>query len=225
MTQGFQFADIIFLAIVAGFILYRLIQTFGKQSGFDGSEQIRKAMKEHEERVISISSRKPKAETQETAKDELALVSGDHPQASAGLAAIKSEDNEFSPTEFMQGARIAFEWVVSAFSKGDKNRLKQLLANDIYESFASEIDRRAAEKKHYDVTLVAIPKAEITEAEVKGGAARIAVQFQSEQIHVVRDESGKIIEGDASEVETVIDEWTFARELRSRTPDWKIIQT
>lgn len=224
MGEGFQYGDLIFLGLVALFIGLRLRSMLGKQTGLDPREAWKKATREaSQEKVIQIPDRVSKAQKQE---EEIILekLKG-NVSVSDGLKAIKQADPQFSTTDFVAGSKLAFEWVVSAFSKGDKDKLKMLLSDDRYREFVREVDANLEAGKIQDTTLVAITAADIIEAAMVGSRAQITVQFATEQVSVTRDKDKNIISGDASAIENVVDTWTFERDTASRDPNWKITVT
>lgn len=225
MGEGFQYGDLIFLALVALFIGFRLRAMLGKQTGFDPREAWKQATRDGQpqEKVIQIPDRISKAQKQE--EDSILEKLKSNTSVSDGLKAIKQADPQFSPTEFIAGAKMAFEWVVLAFSKGDRDKLRMLLSDERYKEFTREIDANMQAGKQQETTLVAITAADILEAALVGSKAQITLQFATEQISVVRDKDGNIISGDASAIENVVDTWTFERDTSSRDPNWKITLT
>lgn len=225
MGEGFQYGDLIFLALVALFIGFRLRAMLGKQTGFDPREAWKQATRDGQpqEKVIQIPDRISKAQKQE--EDSILEKLKSNTSVSDGLKAIKQVDPQFSPTEFIAGAKMAFEWVVLAFSKGDRDKLRMLLSDERYKEFTREIDANMQAGKQQETTLVAINAADILEAALVGSKAQITLQFATEQISVVRDKDGNIISGDASAIENVVDTWTFERDTSSRDPNWKITLT
>lgn len=217
----FQFADIIFLAVIAVFILLRLRHTLGKDVGFDPRENLHKAATEAQAdpHVVSetIEDVAPKEDEAFTALPEGSLAED--------IRAIKAADASFNMDQFLHGARTAFEWVFEAFHKGDKATLKSLLSPEIYTAFEAEIIARDAANETSDATLVAVHEAKITEAKVVGKQAQITVSFDTEQVHLLRNANGDVIEGDASLFEHVKDEWVFARDVNSKSPNWIVLDT
>lgn len=226
MSESMPYADIIFLAFVAGFVLLRLRSVLGKHND-DHATRIKQLPLDDNERIIQLPERtgvKTQQAIQEEEKAELSVLG--NPDVATGVMAIKAVDAGFTGREFLEGARMAFEMVFTAFSKGDKGTLRNLLADDIYSNFASEIDNRATSETISETTLVSIKKDEITEAELKGNIAQVTVRFISEQIQVTRNKSTReIVSGDASLIQQIEDIWTFERDTRSRNPNWKIIAT
>ncbi len=141
------------------------------------------------------------------------------------LKTIVSADKNFDAEDFLGGARAAYEMIVSAFASGDRETLKGLLGSEVYDGFAEAIRDRESRGETVETTFVGIDKAEITEAALKAGSAQITVRFVSQLISVTRDSSGKVIDGDPAKVGDVTDVWTFARDVRSRDPNWKLVAT
>lgn len=213
-------ADIIFLAIVAAFIVYKLRNTLGKDAGIDPTI-LRKSDEaaEYEQRVVNFP------EKQRAPLPEPDLASLGDSSVAQGLLAIKTADPQFNVAEFLSGAKIAFEWILSAFSKGEKQKLAPLLSDDVFQQFSRAIDDLKQKNQKRETTLVSIVSQNITEAKMQRQTAHITLKIVSEQILLVRDSEGKIIEGNPSDVQHVEDEWTFERDVTSKSPNWKVIAT
>ncbi|HEX4297851.1 MAG TPA: Tim44/TimA family putative adaptor protein [Devosia sp.] len=156
---------------------------------------------------------------------EIEQLSHGDAAVAAGLKAVGEADPSFSPKAFLEGAKQAYEMVVTAFATGDRKTLKSLLDKDVYDGFEHAIGEREAAGKKIDFTFVGLPKVEITTAELDKRDARVAVTFHAEIVSVTRDKSGAVVDGDTDKVQTIADEWTFARPLRSRDPNWKLVAT
>jgi predicted lipid-binding transport protein (Tim44 family) len=143
----------------------------------------------------------------------------------AGLDAIATEDKSFDAKHFLAGARAAYEMIVSAFAEGDRRSLKNLLSRDVYEGFETAIREREGRGETTETRFVSIDKADITGAELRGKTAQVTVRFVSQLVSVTHDRTGKVIEGSPEKVTEVTDVWTFARDLSSRDPNWKLVAT
>jgi predicted lipid-binding transport protein (Tim44 family) len=141
------------------------------------------------------------------------------------LSTIAKQDRSFDPKHFMQGARTAYEMVVTAFAQGDRKTLRQLLSREVFDSFSSAIDEREKGGETVDFKFVGISKAEVADAELLGRAAHITVKFISELITATRNRAGEVVDGDPSRIREVTDIWTFARELTARDPNWRVVAT
>ena len=254
MSDGFQFYDIIFFALIAIFIILRLRGVLGRRTGQQRQRHAdrfaRTTEKTPEEsqnqgqsqgEIVRLPDRsQPVREAPpDMAADEPAAphpvhaaqreADPDRDEAVGGLKAtleqIRRADHDFSPRRFVQGAQAAFEMVVSAFAKGDTPTLRPLLGDDVYDEFAAAIRDRMAEGQVQETTIVALDEAEIISAEMRASTARVTVKFVSQQINVIRDKDGEEIGGDSSLIERVTDIWTFARNTRSSDPNWALIET
>lgn len=152
------------------------------------------------------------------------LASGNESLAD-GLMAVARADRSFDPDHFIAGSRQAYEMIVTAFAEGNRKTLKTLLSKDVFEGFSAALADREGRGELIDQSFVGINKAEIVEAELKGGMAHVTVRFASELISATRDRGGTVVAGDPKRIKEVIDIWTFAREVASRDPNWKLVAT
>jgi len=223
MSEGIPYADIVILALVAGFILLRLRSVLGTKIGNDNPSYFnRPVAQDKQEPIVQLDEKslKPKREEPDNylAKlDNVPLVDAIH--------TIKVKDPQFTATRFLEGAKGAFEMVFDAFAKGDKQTLKMLLSDTIFQEFGKEIAEREGHDEKTETTLVSVEAKDITHAELVSNMAHITVLFLSEQVTVVRNAEGAIIEGDPSEINHVEDRWVFERDVASKNPNWKIIET
>ncbi|MDX2308049.1 MAG: Tim44/TimA family putative adaptor protein [Hyphomicrobium sp.] len=146
-----------------------------------------------------------------------------------GYAEVLKLDADFDPEHFVTGAKQAYEIIVTAFADGNRKALRDLLTKEVYEGFAQSISDRESRGERIDQTFVGIDKAEILEAEVKGGMANITVRFVSQLISAIRNRSGEVVSGDPAKVRMVTDIWTFSRDISSaaarRNPNWRLMAT
>jgi predicted lipid-binding transport protein (Tim44 family) len=142
-----------------------------------------------------------------------------------GLDAIAAQDSSFDPQHFISGARSAYEMIVLAFANGDRRALKDLLSSEVYESFDAVIKDREKHEQKTETRFVSIDKAELVNAEARDRAAQLTVRFVSQMISVTRDKAGAIVDGNPEKVSDITDVWTFARDITSRDPNWKLVGT
>jgi predicted lipid-binding transport protein (Tim44 family) len=141
------------------------------------------------------------------------------------VAAIRAADSNFDFAGFSAGARAAFTTIVEAFAKGDTVTLRPLLDSATYSSFEAAIRGRGERKEKAETTLIGFEASDIAAAELRGTEATVTVRFVSEQINVVRNVEGQIIDGNPNEVQKVVDLWTFRRDIKSSDPNWLLIKT
>ena len=152
------------------------------------------------------------------------IAEPDSPLAQA-LDRVFEAEPGFDPRHFLSGGRAAYEAIVLAFAAGDRATLKDLLSRDVFESFTNAIAEREGKGETVETTFVGLDKAEIKEAQIKGKTLQITVKFLSKLITATRNAKGEIIDGAIDKVIDVTDVWTFAREVDSRDPAWKLIAT
>lgn len=141
------------------------------------------------------------------------------------LRTVIKQDPTFDPKEFLNGARMAYEMIVMAFADGDRKTLKSLLSPEVLEGFETAIKEREARGDVVKSTFVGIEKASLTQAAIKDSEEQMTVRIVCQLISATYDKDGKLIDGDADAVTEVNDIWTFARDMRSRDPNWKLIAT
>lgn len=231
MSEGLQMFDLLVLLALAIFFITRLRSVLGKRIDDEDPKKGDKTPGKSGERIIQLRDHKPsslkqalQAEKQQQV-DALALADIADPDVTTGLMQIKSAESSFSVSEFLNGAKMAFDMILDAFAKGDKEQLEALLSKELYEDFSAAIDARKETPTYEENTLVSIQSADIVRAALNGRKAEITVNFVSEQISVERDKEGNIVSGNASETTLVTDEWTFTRDIRSSNPNWLLINT
>lgn len=153
---------------------------------------------------------------------------GHAPEGSAlalGLEAVAAKSQGFTVKSFLAGASAAYEMVLEAFAKGDKQALKTLLSKELLDSFNAEIDKRNAQGHSMKFQFVGVKSAELKRAALNGNKAQIEVAFVSDMISATMDKSAVVVDGDDQAIRTVSDLWTFERDVTSRDPNWKLIAT
>ena len=215
--------DLLFFAAVAAFLAFRFYNTLGKRD-HDPEDNVLRNLREaqrhsqtqdEQDNVITLSP------------DEVKIVEDEPLDKSLqkNVDAIQKLEPDFAADQFLHGASRAFEMIIKAFSEGDKDTLKNLLSADVYKEFEADIKEREKAKQQLSVTLVSGPKASIKEININNKQAEIDVLFDSREIRIIKDEKGRIIEGDPSDAEAVKDVWTFAKKLDKKTKIWQLVDT
>ncbi len=227
--HNFQFFDVIVLALLTGFIAFRLYSVLGRRTGNERS---------HEDRLQLPDGARPNPNPNTVAapvKDNVvslpertaqgSLASATTGPLSRGLLDIKLADRGFDADRFLSGAKAAYEMIVTAFAHGERDVLRPLLSDDVFETFDREIKARESKKERVDFTFLSLKSARITDAELKNQTAEVTVTFESEIMLAGYDESGALIEGDAKTPHQVSEVWTFARDTRASDPNWMLVGT
>jgi predicted lipid-binding transport protein (Tim44 family) len=228
----FDIYTIIFLAL-AVFIFLRLRSVLGQRTGrerppydpYSARDAMRTPASENVVALPRPADANPKPVVEVAPADRWKDIAEPGSVAAIGLDAVAAQDPEFDAKHFLTGARAAYEMIVTAYAQGDRRNLKNLLSREVYDGFEAAIKERESRGESAETRFVSIDRADITAAEVKGRTAQVTVRFVSQLVSVTRDRAGNVIDGNPDKVTDVTDVWTFARDLSSRDPNWKLVAT
>ncbi|WP_448205216.1 Tim44/TimA family putative adaptor protein [Azospirillum sp. sgz302134] len=219
MGDGFVFVEIVIFAMIAAFLVYRLRSVLGRRTGEERQRpnpfSPRTGLPDN---VVPMPGRDRPAPAAAPSPDEPVSLH-------AALVQIAAADPSFEEKHFLQGARGAFQMIVEAFAKGDTATLRPLLADDVYDNFARAIRERQAAGETLETRIERIADADVVEARMDGRTALVTVKFVSEQMNVVRNRDGAVVDGDPKAVVEAVDVWTFARNTRASNPNWSLVET
>ena len=197
MSSQFGFIDIILLAMFAGFIILRLRNILGRKTGHQG-----KPMSRYFPRGM---------ETLQDIENNEAIKSGNV--------------DEEAKKQFLKGADIAYEQIITAFAKGDKKSLKTLLGKQMFEDFSKVIDERKQKDHKYETTFIGVKSSKVLEFKKIENIYKVTVNFVSEIITCVKDKNNKVIQGNPDVIKTVNDVWKFSKNMWSQDPTWYLVET
>ena len=199
MSNQFGFLDIILLAMFAGFIILRLRSILGRKTG-------------HQSKPKTMSNFFPKGmEVLKDIENNEAIRTGNV--------------NEEMKKQFLKGADIAYEQIITSFANGDKKSLKGLLGKGMFNDFLEVIDERKKKELTYETTFIGIKSSKILEFKKIENIYKVTVNFVSEIITCVKDKNNKIIEGNPDAIKTVNDVWKFSKNMWSQDPTWYLVET
>jgi predicted lipid-binding transport protein (Tim44 family) len=226
MGESFQYIDIILFAMIAAFLILRLRSVLGRHR--DDGRPPNKSYESprsvpNEDAVVALPDRSEGRRTGRRAEPPTPDLSAT--PFDAAITQMRIADPRFDLPEFVAGARTAFEMIVEAFAKGDRKTLESLLAPEVYDNFERAISERESQNHTLENTLIRVVSAEATDAELDGSVASITMKIVSEQVNVTKNASGEVVDGNPNHITEVTDIWTFARDLRSRDPNWKLVAT
>lgn len=224
-----NYLDILILAMLAAFIIFRLRSVLGRRTGHErpSSDAFSRSLETDKKPADKKSRDRDNVvnlpERDEAAKDKPAKEPTT--PLEKGVAAIQAADPSFDEAGFLEGAKAAFEMIVTSFAMGDLGKVKAFLAKDVYENFADAVEERLKAKETLETTVVGFKSATLMDAQVADRTALVTVKFVSEQINASRDRNGTVIDGDPETPIDVTDIWTFGRDTRSRDPNWALVET
>jgi len=197
MSSQFGYIDIILLAMFAGFIILRLRNVLGRKTGHQGKPENRYF---------------PKGmEVLKDIENNEAIRTG-------------NVDDEIKK-QFLKGAEVAYERIITSFAIGDKKILKTLLEKKMFEQFSEVIEERKNKKIKYETTLRGKKASKGLKFKKIENIYKVTVNFVSEIITCVKDKNNKIIEGDPDTIKTVNDVWKFSKNMWSQDPTWYLVET
>ena len=212
---------IVLLALVAAFLGLRLYSVLGKRTG-------------HEQEPVA---RQPiEAPTQPMLRQPLsggdsgnAVPQGDASNvdmaAQSGLRAVANADRTFDVGLFIEGSKSAYKMVLEAYWKGDREALRFLCDDDVYDSFVTEIDGREARGETLTNRLVRIDDVRIVDSSFDHPMARVSVRFDADIASMIKDSDGNVIGGSMTDAVETHDIWTFMRDVKSGDRNWKLDET
>jgi predicted lipid-binding transport protein (Tim44 family) len=215
-------ADIIFLVIVVAFILTRLYNVFGSHA---------------EEKKVRVVVKSVNKETEEQIMREISEALNEKQDATpktvspADLANMSEQDKllaripAFDKQGFINGANKVFELVLTAFNSGNMESVKELISKKILTAFNEVIAQRKAQNMTSEVDFICFDKSEIKDVKILKNSAKIAVEFITEQVNLLRNAEGKVIEGDENFIQKITDVWTFERSLNAQSNKWLLVST
>ena len=194
MNYSFEYIDIILLAMIAGFIFLRLRGILGKRSGFEG-----KSAPQFEEILKNVNQE----------------------------VKIKQNENfdEKAKKEFLKGAEIAYETIITDFSDDDNKLVKSkpLLSKKIHDQFNEALKERTNRGHFAEITFIGVNSANIKEHKKINNILEVTVDFVGEVITCIKDKDKKIISGSPDKIKKIYDTWVFSRDVKSKNPNWQLI--
>ncbi|NDW04706.1 Tim44/TimA family putative adaptor protein [Jiella pacifica] len=225
----------IFFIVLAAIVLFQLRNVLGRRTGserppFDPytRTEARREETASNGNVVTLPNRRSEEGEGVPTRilyEKIDKVATPGSPLNAELRKMRDVDPEFDPVEFLEGAKIAYEMIVNGFADGDRRVLKGLLSADVYADFEKAITERETAGHKMNSSFVGIGDAKIVAAEMKERDAHITVRFVSQLISATVGANGEVIDGDPESVVEVRDVWTFARDIRSRDPNWKLVGT
>ena len=207
MSNNFGYIDIILLAMIAGFIILRLRNILGRKTG-------------HQDRTFSGFDKEKTEQSLKKAKkdfDNIKEIIKTEKIKETGLNAAQRE-------EFLKGAELAYESIITAFAQGDQKKLKALLSKDMSSNFEQAIIQRNKENIKSELTFIGMKESRLEKFEKIKTEFYATVKFVSEIISVKKDKNNNVIEGNPDKIKTVTDYWKFSKNIFSKNPNWYLCE-
>lgn len=226
-------ADILIYALVAAGLVFWLRNILGTRRSDDPPPRINPftvkpetaGSEAQKPALLPAPAAKPPVTPEEMAANLERNMSVAGVAAQQGLMDIARADPSFSLLHFLRGAQDAFALIVESFAEGDRETLRNLLNEPVYNSFCASLDARERNGETASVEIHAIRRAEVTAAHIEKRTAFITVRFTADETSLLRDRDGKLLSGHPDRVTEAVDIWTFGRDIRSREPAWLVYET
>lgn len=211
--------SLLVLAGIAIFLILRLRSVLGTREGFEKPPAAPVASRADRRRDFEVIEGGPDRDITDHVEDGS--------ESAKALVAMKLAEQGFSVSEFLQGARGAYEMILMAFENGDVDGLRPFLAADVMETFESVIRQRQEQNLTIDASFIGIRELALDSARFDRatGVGEITVRFVGELTSVVRNSDRQIVEGDPNEIKRQRDVWTFARIMGANDPNWELVAT
>ena len=192
MSNNFGYLDIILLGMIAGFLILRLRSILRRKTG-------------HESKVYPNFAEK-----------KFSMPQQDSKPTQQNLEILEGKDKK----EFLRGAEIAYESILTAFASGDLIKLKALLTANMFSNFSEAIKVRNKENIKSEFTFIGVKESFVEKYEKIKDNLFATVKFVAEVISVKRDKDDKIIEGNPDKIKFVTDSWKFTKNINNNSPNW-----
>ena len=192
MSNNFGYLDIILLGMIAGFIILRLRSILGRKTG-------------HESKVYPGFAEK-----------KFNIPKNEAKPVKQNLDILEGKDKK----EFLRGAEIAYESILTSFANGDLIKLKNLLSSNMFTNFSDAIKSRNKEGIISEFTFIGVKESSVEKYEKIKDNLFATVKFVAEVISVKKDKENKIIEGNPDKIKFVTDSWKFTRNIKQQDPNW-----
>ena len=211
--------QLLVLAAIAVFLILRLKNVLGTREGFEKPLEPLERPEPAQRQRFEVIEGEPDHDIIDNVPENSEIA--------RALAAMKRAEPSFQVTEFLSGARGAYEMIVMAFETGNIDKVRPFLAPDVAEAFETAVAARAERGLEVQAEFIGLRELVLQEAEfdAASGEAEITVRFGGELISVARDAAGNVVEGDPRSPRKQRDIWTFARRIGSKDPNWQLVAT
>lgn len=211
--------QLLVLAGIAIFLVLRLRSVLGTRDGYERPRETPQGIEEARKRKFDVIEGGP--------DQDIIDHAAEGSDAAKALAKMKEREPSFSVSDFLGGARGAYEMILMGFERGELAEIKPFLDDDVYAAFAEVVEDREKKGLKIEAEFVGIREMKLHDAEFHeaSGTAEISVKFVGDISSVVRDNSGEIVEGEEGKAKTQKDVWTFERVMGESDPNWILVAT
>ena len=217
--NNIPYIDILILAMIAVFIINRLRNVLGKKTGNESDivEKFTQRKNTFNESEPDSVSNKKGAKLNNSVKKNL----HSNKKINSVINEILKIDDKFEISSFCDGAKKAFEYILTEYSANNLKALEKLVSKPIYKTFEDQINLRAKKKEKLEITVISVKNPEIKSVNLeKKHVAYFKLLFDSEQVQVTKNSNDEVIDGDNNQILQIKEIWTFSKNLKSKDPNW-----
>ncbi|MBH43612.1 MAG: hypothetical protein CMP25_02350 [Rickettsiales bacterium] len=214
------FFDILILALIAVFILNRLRNVLGKKTGNEEDLAKRYSLKTKFEETKPDKEIRLKQKV--TNENELSPLH-ENRDFNKKLISIKNVDPKFDLNNFLSKAKNAFEFILTAYTRNNLKNLEELLDPTIFKDYKKDIEKRIKNNENFEITIIDLKDPEVLNIDLVNKKAIITLKYESQQIHLIKNNKDEVVEGDANQILDISEKWTFSRDLKSKNPNWTLL--
>lgn len=209
--------QLLVLAGIAVFLIVKLRSVLGTRDGYEPSREVESSGPAQRPHNLEVIEGGPD-------RDIIDHVPEDS-ESAAALSEMKRAEPSFGVSDFLGGARGAYEMIIMAFERGEMEEVRDFLSEDVYASFSEVVDARKAQGLTIETEFIGVSDMTLSSARFENDMAEITVKFVGELVSVVRDAQGEIIEGEPGKSKRQKDVWTFERKMGADDPNWRLVAT
>ncbi len=211
--------QLLVLAGIAVFLILRLKNALGTREGFEKPPEVEATPKKSAGPAFEVIEGGPDLDITDHAAEGS--------DTAIALANMKRVEPSFGVSDFLGGARGAYEMIVMGYEHGNLDEIKPFLSEEIYESFVDGVAAREDQGLTVESHFVGIREMELDNATMDNDTneADLTIRFVAEMTSVVKDKDGSVVEGSPTEIKRQKDTWVFSRVMGSDDPNWLLVST
>ncbi len=220
--NNFPYFDILILAMIAVFIINRLRNVLGKKTGNEND-----IVEKFTQRKSSFKESDPDETSNKKLKNEEDSLENKvfHSDNSINnsIKQILKVDPNFDIESFYNGAKRAFEFILTEYSKNNIKSLDKIISKNIKFAFDEQIKQRQKRSENLEITVISVKEPILQDVSIKNKSIAVAkIHFDSEQVQITKNKDGDIIEGDPNQILSIKENWTFSKNLKTADPNWTL---
>ena len=220
-----SFMDLIFLTVLVAFIVARLYSVFGSNGENKNIRVVFKSLDKDLDKDLEKKLVENITQVVQEGKDIDSLATVVNIESLSDKEKALASVPGFNKANFLRSACRVFEMILQAFNSGNIENIKGLVSKKIWDAFSSVLAERKENNMTSEVDFICFDKTEIKDVKLLKNSVKVVVEFISEQVNILKNDKGEVIEGDENFVQKITDVWTFERSLNAKSNNWTLVST